>query len=186
MSDIIEPTEQSELASLKARADLAGVKYHPNIGVDALREKLNAKLGYTDEFDSSKAEDSVVTPTKSLQQYLQETELALVRIRVSCNNPSKKDLQGEWFTVDNRYIGTIRKFVPFGEAMDKGYHVPKCIYTVLKEREYLRVTTRKDNKGNTVMDSRYVPEYSIEVLPPLTEQELKDLAKLQLATGSVD
>ena len=186
MSDITEPTEQSELASLKARADLAGVKYHPNIGVDALREKLNAKLGYTDEFDSSKAEDSVVTPTKSLQQYLQETELALVRIRVSCNNPSKKDLQGEWFTVDNRYIGTIRKFVPFGEAMDKGYHVPKCIYTVLKEREYLRVTTRKDNKGNTVMDSRYVPEYSIEVLPPLTEQELKDLAKLQLATGSVD
>lgn len=186
MSDTIEPTEQSELASLKARADLAGVKYHPNIGIDALREKLNAKLGYTDEFDSSKAEDSVVTPPKSLQQYLQETELALVRIRVSCNNPSKKDLQGEWFTVDNRYIGTIRKFVPFGEAMDRGYHVPKCIYTVLKEREYLRVTTRKDNKGNTVMDSRYVPEYSIEVLPPLTEQELKDLAKLQLATGSVD
>ena len=178
MTEIIEP---SELESLKARADRVGIKYHANIGVEALRDKLNTRLGHSTE---AATDEPVVT--KSLQQMLQEQELALIRIRISCNNPAKKDLQGEWFTVDNQYIGTVRKFVPFGQAMDNGYHVPKCILTVLREKEYLRVSTRKDNKGNTIMDTRYVPEYAIEVLPALTETEIKELAKLQLAMGSVD
>jgi hypothetical protein len=33
-----------ELTSLKARADLMGITYHPSIGVDKLREKVQAAL----------------------------------------------------------------------------------------------------------------------------------------------
>ena len=38
---IVEPTE---LEALKKRADQMGLTYHPSIGVDALREKVNAHL----------------------------------------------------------------------------------------------------------------------------------------------
>lgn len=44
--DVIEMP--SELDSLKAKADLLGVSYHPSIGVEKLREKINAALSGQD------------------------------------------------------------------------------------------------------------------------------------------
>ena len=39
--DVVETFEESdELTLLKERADLMGIKYHPSIGVDKLREKV--------------------------------------------------------------------------------------------------------------------------------------------------
>ena len=37
------------LAMLKSKADVMGISYSPNIGVDALAEKINAKLNGTEE-----------------------------------------------------------------------------------------------------------------------------------------
>lgn len=178
MSDIIEP---SELETLKARADRIGIKYHPSIGIEALKEKLADKLG-TPVADV----DATSSATKTLREVLMSEQLKLIRVRLSCNNPLKKDLQGEVITVDNQFVGTVRKYIPYGSAMDAGYHIPECILNVLRERQFMRVTTRKDNRGNSVSETKYVPEYSIEVLPPLTKAELAELAKLQLATGSVE
>ena len=43
--DVVETFEESdELTLLKERADLMGIKYHPSIGVDKLREKVNSVL----------------------------------------------------------------------------------------------------------------------------------------------
>lgn len=175
MSDIIEP---SELETLKARADQVGIKYHPSIGVEALKEKLADKLGMPNT--------SETTTTTTLREVLMADQLKLIRVRLSCNNPLKKDLQGEVITVDNQYVGTVRKYIPYGSAMDAGYHIPECILNVLRERQFMRVTTRKDKRGNSVSEAKYVPEYSIDILPPLSTEELAELAKLQLATGSIE
>lgn len=177
MSDIIEP---SELETLKARADRVGVKYHPSIGIEALKEKLADKLGMPN------TSETPTTTTKTLREVLMAEQLKLIRVRLSCNNPLKKDLQGEVITVDNQYVGTVRKYIPYGSAMDAGYHIPECILNVLRERQFMRVTTRKDNRGNSVSEAKYVPEYSIDILPPLSKEELAELAKLQLATGSIE
>ena len=113
--------------------------------------------------------------------------MILIRCRIANLNPSKRDLRGEIFTVANKYVGTVRKFIPYGEATDNGYHIPHIIYEQLKTRKFLQVNTRNDRSaGNQiVVDQRWVPEFSIEVLPQLTQEELDKLAASQAAAGGV-
>lgn len=215
-TNALNPAEPSELDMLKERAALMGITHSNNIGVEALRKKVNAKMeGQADDTDESGVEVAApvapVAPTApvakvnplsaddvealtaelepvvqmTLQEYLQKKALKLVRIRISTMDPKKQDLQGEFFTVANDYIGTIKKHVPFGEQTDGGYHVPQCIYDLLKSREFLHVQTRTVN-GQIETKTRWVKEFSIEVLPPLTRAEIATLAADQRATGRLN
>jgi hypothetical protein len=130
---------------------------------------------------------SKVEAKNALRHKLIRESMALVRCRITNLNPSKKDLPGEIFTVANRFIGTVRKYVPYGEVTDNGYHLPKCIYDQLVERRFQNIRTVKDKRtGTPRVDSSWAKEFAIEVLPQLTEQELKDLALAQAAAGSID
>ena len=121
-----------------------------------------------------------------MREHLKQQSLKLVRIRISCLDPKKKDLPGEIFTVANEYIGTVRKFVPYGDATDDGYHVPHCLYEMLNNSQFLSIRTVKDKKGNSRIETSYVRQFAIEVLPPLTPEELRELATAQQAAGSID
>ena len=122
---------------------------------------------------------------KSLREQLMESEMALVRCRITNLDPKKKDLPGEIFTVANEYIGTVRKYIPYGEQSDDGWHVPMCIFRQLQERTFVSITVpKKDGReGHPVM--RDAREFSLEVLPPLTEEELAQLAATQAAAGII-
>ena len=175
----LEP--ESELDVLKERATALGIKFSNNIKVEILREKINAKL-----------EDAAVV--KESQQSLNDLrkkmiaeETKLIRIRLQVMNPAKRGWRGEVITVVNNFIGTVKKFVPFDSRFyQHGYHVPNCIYKVLKERKYQSLSTYKDEKGREVPQKDLVPEFSIEVLPQLTPAELKQLAKEQQAGNRID
>lgn len=203
-----EQSGPTELEMLKQQAALMGVTHSNNIGVDALRKKIAAKMeGEQDNTDAdgveitqpnplapaptapvASAEATPAVPAgkpKTLQQHLREKSMRLVRIRISSMDPKKQDLDGEFITVANEFIGTVRKYVPFGEKTDKGYHVPQCIYDHLKGREFLHVQTRERN-GQLETKTRYVKEFAIEVLPDLTPAELRALAADQRATGRLD
>lgn len=202
-----EPNTPDELTLLKQQAALMGITHSNNIGVDALRKKVAAKLeeqpDTTDEEGNEVVQPTAAAPnplapaaavsspaaapvvTKTLSQHLKDEALKLVRIRIACMDPKKQDLTGEIFTVANEYIGTVRKHVPFGEQTDNGYHVPYCIYEFLKAREFLHIQTRTVN-GQIETKTRWVKEFSIEVLPPLTDEELEALAADQRATGRLD
>jgi len=121
----------------------------------------------------------------SLRQHLIETEMKLVRCRITCLDPKKKDLPGEILTVGNEYLGTVRKFVPFGEHTDDGYHIPHCIYTMMRDRKFVSIQTKKIG-GKEQIISRDAAEFAIEVLEPLTKQQLHDLAVAQIAAGTVE
>jgi hypothetical protein len=124
---------------------------------------------------------------QAIRAQLHEEQMVLVRCRISCLNPAKKDLHGEIISVGNKYLGTVRKYVPFGEATDAGYHIPKILYTELKERQFQQIKTGRDPRtGTPTVSTRWVREFAIEVLPPLTKEELHDLALAQAAAGSVD
>ena len=175
-----------ELTLLKQKADTLGVKYHPSIGIEALREKINAKMA---EGESVPGVDGPVLSQAEAEQLLRkkliQDQMKLVRIRVTNLDPKKKDLQGEVITVGNRFLGTVRKFIPFGEATDNGYHVPFIVYTELKNRRFSQVKTRKGPNGQLFPETKLVPEYAIEVLPPLTRKELDDLKAQQAAAGGL-
>lgn len=172
-----------ELAMLKQRADLMGIAYSNNIKVETLRARIEAKMS---EDDAEGDEDEEVPAPTNFRQQLMDDAHKLVRVRVANLDPKKKDLHGEIFTVANEFIGTVRKFVPYGEATDDGYHIPFCIYQMLEEKRFLHIKTRRNNQtGQISTEQSWQKEFAIEVLPQLTEKELSDLARAQIAAGSV-
>lgn len=191
----------NELDLLKQKADLMGISYKSNIGVEALKAKINAKLDGTPdpgegsgdgEGDGEQAQTQnalAAGPRKKtkaeveqdLRDDMQKNQMALVRVRITCLNPLKGQIKGEIITVANKYIGTVRKFVPFGEATDNGYHLPRILLNELKARKFNSVTTKKGLNGQLLPTQRLVPEFAIEELEPLTQAELDKLASAQLA-----
>lgn len=168
----------TELDLLKQRADLMGIKYKGNIGVDALKAKIES-AGVKKPAEPEEGEESEL----AMRQRIQKEQMALIRCRIYNLNPSKVDLPGEFITVANRYLGTVRKFIPFGEATEQGYHIPKVLFDDLRSRQFQQINTKKV-RGQVVQNTRMVPEYNLTVLPPLEKEELEDLAVRQAANQS--
>lgn len=183
---------QDELTALKTRADLMGLSYHPSIGLEKLRAKVKSVLDGTPE---GAAEEPTVTVTSTANLPHIETpdefrgrkrkeSSELVRIRLSCMNPNKKDWAGEIITTGNSLVGTFAKYVPF--AAEEGWHVPRIIYDQLVERKCQVFVSTRDSKGNTTRKGKLIKEFAIEVLPSLTIEELKDLAQRQALANAID
>lgn len=206
--------KQDEKSMLMSRAKLMGIKFSNNITVEKLKAKIDEHMKKVEaeedpetEPEQSAPDEDEIIPAKAtdvvpaaiaaqapkarpetrqeLRERLRKESLKLIRLRITNLDPKKKDLPGEIFTIANRYIGTVRKFIPFGEQTANGYHVPNCIYNEMKDRKFLhiRVVKSKDSRKDHV-EQTMVPEFSLEVLPPLTKDELKKLAAQQAATGS--
>lgn len=185
-----------ELKLLKDRARMMGIEFSNNISKEKLLERINAKMegeaapapvpevepAMLNPFAQTTA---VVTPKKkmSVRDYLIQEEMKLVRVRITNLDPKKKDLPGEILTIANGHLGTVRKFVPFGEVTDNGYHIPYCLYRLMDERRFLDVRTRKV-QGKIVIEQRWAKEFALEVLPSLTPVELSKLATAQIAAGT--
>lgn len=182
-----------ELTVLKQRAKLMNISFSNNISLEKLRQKIaDAQEGKESEPEQEEPEvnpleDKEKAPVKEteaqMRQRIRLEQTRLIRVRIQNLDPKKKDLPGEIITVANEYMGTIRKFVPFGEATDNGYHIPYCIYEFLKNRKFLSI--RVSNKGKKI-EQMWVREFAIEELPPLTQEELDKLAAAQAAAGSTN
>ncbi len=200
-----EITEEQRRELLFARAKLMGIKHSNNIGNDKLAALITAKQeGESVEEDEEEFEQEAsaeedqevngftnevpaVTAKKSLRQQLLEENMKLVRLRITNLNPAKKDLHGEIFTLANGVVGTIRKFIPYGEVTQDGFHVPYCIYKRLKNRKFLHIRSITDPKTKQIrVTSSYANEFALEVLPQLKPQELRKLGQAQLAAGSLE
>jgi hypothetical protein len=169
---------EDELTALKARADLMGIQYHPSIGVDKLKEKIRAALADGPaETPAAPAASGSETPAQKKARIRAEAT-ALVRIRVTCMNPAKKEWPGEIFTTGNGAVGTLKKYVPYNA--EDGWHVPQMILTMLQERKCQVFVSEKSKNGITVRRGKLIKEFGIEILPPLTKEELHELAQRQL------
>lgn len=176
----------SELDALKARADLLGVTYHPSIGVDKLREKVNAALSADTPEEAQTTEgDQPEVETEGQRRLRKKNEAnELIRIRITCMNPNKKEWEGEIFTAGNALVGTFKKYVPFNA--DDGWHVPRIIYNQIIARECQTFVTKRDARGNSTRKGQLIREFAVEVLPNLTPEELEELARRQAMAKSID
>ena len=185
------PELPDQLTTLKARADLLNIPYHPSIGVEKLREKIAAAMA--DPTEEPKA--PVVAPEATSMVAEEESEGAkrarlrreaneLIRIRVTCMNPNKKEWEGEIFTAGNTAVGSFTKFVPFN--VEDGWHVPRIIYNQIVQRQCQIFHTTRDGRGNSVRTGKLIKEFAVEVLPNLTTEELQELAARQAATKAID
>ena len=178
-----EELATKRLENLKNRAKTMGITHSGNIGADALSKKINDHLeGKPAEKETKQksqgSEKKPISKEQGIRQDMNLSQMKLIRVRIANMNPAKNDLEGEIVTIGNKFLGTVRKFVLFGEATDMGYHIPQIIYEELKSRKFQMIKTRKV-KGQIVVDTRLVPEYSIEIMPQLSVKELKELADKQ-------
>jgi len=185
-----EISEDQQLEILKNEATNYGLKFHPNIGLETLRERINLFLLELDK-ETDKPDVEIEHNEKRLKDIVQskdantkarEEALSLVRLRVTAMDPSKKEYTGEIFCAGNSIVGTVKKFVPF--ATD--WHVPKIIFNMIEQRKFQTFSEVAMPGGGKVKRGRLVPAYAIDVLDPLTEDEIKELKQRQLmASGKV-
>lgn len=191
---VAEVDATSELAALKTRAEILGIAFKGNIGVDALRKKVNDKMnGVVDapEAEVPMTAQALVrekTQAEKAQEFRDQhirENMALLRCRIYNLNPDKRDLKGEIITVANAILGKVQKFIPFGEETDNGYHIPKVLYDDLIQRQYQEIRTKEKN-GKVEIIRRLAPEYNIVVMPMLTPEELAELALTQETAKRVE
>jgi len=191
-------TAVDELTLLKERAKQMGIPFSNNISLETLRKRISDKMEGKDVPEvnplAGDAEIAAITsaPAKldakqnalALRKMMQREQMKLVRVRITNMDPKKKDLPGEIWTVSNEYLGNVRKMIPYGEQTDEGFHIPYCLFRLLQSKRFLHIRTVKDRvTGVERQDKQWVKEFSLDVLPDLTKEELARLAAAQAAAG---
>ena len=187
-----------ELTLLKERAKVMGIPFSNNISLETLRKRVADKMEGKDEApevnaltgDPEIAQAMAAKPLNqkanavALRKLMYAKQMRQVRVRITNMDPKKKDLPGEIWTVANEYLGTVRKFVPYGEQTDDGFHIPYCLYRLLDSKRFLHIRDVKDRTTGIVrQDKVWAKEFSLDVLPTLTQGELDRLAAAQAAAG---
>lgn len=189
MSESMEPIdqgdipEQNERESLEARARILNIQYHPNLSTEKLRERVNAAMT-----NAQSEEPNSDRPVKDESDAMRRSRLKkkagrMIRVRIHCNDPAKKDWPGEYITVGNNAVGTYRKYVPYNQ--DEPYHLPEIIVNALREKRVQVFATKKSKAGFPVRESKSIAAYTIEVVTPLTQEELNALAASQAARNAL-
>ena len=175
-------SDADKLKMLHMKADTLGVGYTSDTTAEVLLQKISDAMEGKKE---QKVENSVKQKTPAeLRQEAYNDCMYLVRVRITNMNPQKADLPGEIFTVSNRIVGEVKRYIPYGEQID-GWHVEKILLDMLKEKKFNQIKTRKGSNGQILPETKWVKEFAIEELPPLTEKELKVLANKQAAAAGM-
>jgi hypothetical protein len=182
--------QKTELELLKEEATKLGITFSGNIGAPALLAKIDA---FKEVNATTSAEPELVVPTTEYKvqesaataaQRKRKEANKLVRIVATCMNPNKKAMTGEFFSVSNAIIGTVKKYVHF-DAED-GWHVPAIIVDHLRERRCQIFVPAVTTTGKKIMKGKSIKEFNVAVLPPLTTKEVTALAERQALAGSID
>lgn len=203
--------DAQELASLKETAKRIGLTHHISIGLVKLKARVNDHLAKSpEEVVQAKVEqvqeareepievqplptttntyESPDTPQRKRETAAQrKTRLKrkasrLIRFRLTCMNPNKKAWVGEIFTVSNSAIGTIKRHIPFHA---EAWHCEEMLLNFIKEKQFMEHYAVKDRKGRSVKKHRLAREFSVEMLPPLTQEQIKDLAAAQAKANNL-
>lgn len=175
----------TELEVLKQRATTLGIKFHPSIGLEKLKVMVeNALSDNPTKVEEVKSTLTSKAAEAAARAVVVKDANALIRVRVACMNPAKKEWVGEVFTVSNSVVGTIRKYVPFNN--DEGWHVPAMILSVMRERQCQIFVTDVGKDGAKLRKAKLIREFSIEELPTLTLKEIEELAQRQALGQNID
>jgi hypothetical protein len=189
-------TNPAKLQHIRAQADMLGVKYHHRAGVPKIQELIDAHLEAQNKSEvtvtSAKAkpvaQSEKVVPITAEEFRKDQTRLnhqnagALVRCRVQCMDPQKKNWPGDIFSVGSAKVGTFKKYVPFDS--EDPWHIPKIIVDMLEEKMCSVFVMKTDDRGHKTKTSKQVKAYTISIEEPLTAEEMKALALRQaMAAG---
>lgn len=199
--------EAAALDAARTRATSLGIKFHPNTGLKKLSKLIEKKMEENvasppeDQESSTGASAEPIQRIQIVDDATGETKeqrakriarerdirrkrnLELVRVRITCMNPNKKDWDGEILQVANKEV-KIKRYVPFNA--ENGWHVERMLLDMMREKkcQMYRTVTRRD--GNKVRQGYLVPEFSIQELEPLTQEEIDRIAVRQAAEAQLE
>lgn len=170
--------EAEELLELKKQAEALGISVHPAAKAQTIRDKIAAH-----EANAIASEEPTETTVSAPQARSQRTARAirdeafqLIRCKISCMNPLKREWESEPFTFGNSVIGSQTRVIPY----DQEWHVPRMLLNLLENRKYQAFRTKRNPQTGIKYRQGYLAkEYVIEILPSLNEEELKELARRQ-------
>lgn len=173
-----------------------GVKMHFNSNRDKLIEALN-NLNIEENIMENTITNTNVTEITDdmldnfsingieLEGLRTDDAMKLIRVIVRPNDPLKMESTGDVFTVGSDTVNrgrAIKKYVPYNN--EEGWHVPNILLDNIRAAECQ--IFKKVKRGNEhVMESQKIKAYNVEVLPPLTQEELTKLGQRQKATGTI-
>jgi hypothetical protein len=180
-----EQMKISELTMLQTKANTMGVPIKESDTVDQIKEKIELHLNPPEASKESKKKKSEADTDRpetdqEIRQRLFESSMFLVRVRITNMNPSKADIGAEMHTVSNKYLGAVTRVIPYGEQID-GWHVEKILLDYLREKQFQQIRVVKGPNGQQIPQTKWVKEFAIEELPPLSPEELRVLANRQAA-----
>jgi hypothetical protein len=176
-----------EKTETRLRADELGIKYHHNANDATIQKLIDAHV-----VDDPNAKPDNILSTEECaplaegeyeRKYATNAGSArrecsrLIRCRIQCMDPQKKEWPGEIVSVGSAKLGVFKKYIPFNSP--EPYHIPKIIYDMLTEKQCTVFYTATDERGNKIRKGRLVNAYAIEVLDDLTPDELSELARTQ-------
>lgn len=176
-----------------------GIKLHHSIGETKALEKVKEEcelknIDFNELFDKcyNSPLQEINTEETTIKQKEEDKEIILddlpdpvdpnkhmklVRVIVTCNDPSKAGLNGELRVVGNLEMDR-KQFIPYGKPV----HIPQIMLNALKEIKFnlIQKDVISDNNVKTckVIESN---AYNIQILPPLTTSELQAIQQEQLA-----
>ena len=167
------------LKQLQAQIDELKAKNTKNTSsddtVDALVHALNVNAGQNG-VRVSKGISVEDTPNREDKI---ARALTLIRCTIIPRDPSKINRKAEVITMSNDLIGDLRYKVPFNLET----HIPLAIYKILSDKRVNifdeTITSGNKQTGETMGGYQSIEAYSINVLPKLTPDEIKALARKQ-------
>ena len=137
------------------------------------------------EMDTARIKDPILR-----RNAIRAQALRLVRVKINNLDPADAEVPGALISLTSKYTGKVSKYVPYDEEQHpNGYHIPKMILDDLETRKFnLRKEIKKPGSSFGVKEYKTtkVKKFAIEVLPPLTREQLKDLARKQAASGAIE
>ena len=165
-------TPEELLADLKAKADLIGVSYSPNIGYDKLKAKVDEalapKVGTASTVELTKEEEALA---------IRQNMTKLVRCIISSNDPAMREWDmTPYYSISNSLITLPKQTFP----LNVEWHVPQAYVDMLESMTCGIPVKTKDEKGRSITVRKTIKKYNINVLPPLTLEELESLKAAQI------
>ena len=114
----------------------------------------------------------------------EQAAMKLVRVVVTPNDPGMVNYPGLIFTVGMSGINNgrmIKKFVPFSN--EDGWHVPTIILRQIESAEMQKFKTVNRPNGEKVLEPYLTKKFNVQILPDLTNAEIKRLADQQTTAG---
>lgn len=186
-NEVVTPEMQDENTReyWKEKAALIGVTYPNNITTDKLKTLVLEKMASNEKANASVRAPKLASKRDLATMIAADEALKLVRYQLIVRDPSLQSATGMYVTVGNDFIGITRKFIPFIETP---WHAERWILDHLKTLNYTVMPTALHNQLKTNLNKpeamKFVPKFQIIELPPLSEDELKELASLQAAQGT--